>query len=246
MLTQSIFEFLGTMILVLLGDGVCAACTLNKSKAQGAGWVVITLAWGFAVMCGVFVAGPVSGAHLNPAVTLGLALAGLFPWAGVLPYIVAQMLGGFAGAVLVYAFYVDHFAATSDNPDGMLGCFCTMPAIEHKTVNFFSEFLATFVLVFVIMAIGTKGNTPMAGDVPVGLGAVGAFPVTALIMSLGMSLGATTGYAMNPARDLSPRCAHAILPIRGTRDSGWGYSWIPVFGPLTGGAFAAAIYLILF
>ncbi|MBQ5985076.1 MAG: aquaporin family protein [Bacteroidales bacterium] len=246
MLTQSIFEFLGTMILVLLGDGVCAACTLNKSKAQGAGWVVITLAWGFAVMCGVFVAGPVSGAHLNPAVTLGLALAGLFPWAGVLPYIVAQMLGGFAGAVLVYAFYVDHFAATSDNPDGMLGCFCTMPAIEHKTVNFFSEFLATFVLVFVIMAIGTKGNTPMAGDVPVGLGAVGAFPVTALIMSLGMSLGATTGYAMNPARDLSPRCAHAILPIRGKRDSGWGYSWIPVFGPLTGGAFAAAIYLILF
>ena len=246
MLTQSIFEFLGTMILVLLGDGVCAACTLNKSKAQGAGWVVITLAWGFAVMCGVFVAGPVSGAHLNPAVTLGLALAGLFPWAGVLPYIVAQMLGGFAGAVLVYAFYVDHFAATSDNPDGMLGCFCTMPAIEHKTVNFFSEFLATFVLVFVIMAIGTKGNTPMAGDGPVGLGAVGAFPVTALIMSLGMSLGATTGYAMNPARDLSPRCAHAILPIRGKRDSGWGYSWIPVFGPLTGGAFAAAIYLILF
>ena len=246
MLSQSIFEFLGTMILVLLGDGVCAACTLNKSKAQGAGWVVITLAWGFAVMCGVFVAGPVSGAHLNPAVTLGLALAGLFPWAGVLPYIVAQMLGGFAGAVLVYAFYVDHFAATSDNPDGMLGCFCTMPAIEHKTVNFFSEFLATFVLVFVIMAIGTKGNTPMAGDVPVGLGAVGAFPVTALIMSLGMSLGATTGYAMNPARDLSPRCAHAILPIRGKRDSGWGYSWIPVFGPLTGGAFAAAIYLILF
>ena len=246
MLTQSIFEFLGTMILVLLGDGVCAACTLNKSKAQGAGWVVITLAWGFAVMCGVFVAGPVSGAHLNPAVTLGLALAGLFPWAGVLPYIVAQMLGGFAGAVLVYAFYVDHFAATSDNPDGMLGCFCTMPAIEHKTVNFFSEFLATFVLVLVIMAIGTKGNTPMAGDVPVGLGAVGAFPVTSLIMSLGMALGATTGYAMNPARDLSPRCAHAILPIRGKRDSGWGYSWIPVFGPLTGGAFAAAIYLILF
>ena len=249
MLTQSIFEFLGTMILVLLGDGVCAACTLNKSKAQGAGWVVITLAWGFAVMCGVFVAGPVSGAHLNPAVTLGLALAGLFPWAGVLPYIVAQMLGGFAGAVLVYAFYVDHFAATSDNPDGMLGCFCTMPAIEHKTVNFFSEFLATFVLVFVIMAIGTKGNTPMAGDVPVGLGAVGAFPVTALIMSLGPGLliyPGFAGYAMNPARDLSPRCAHAILPIRGKRDSGWGYSWIPVFGPLTGGAFAAAIYLILF
>ena len=246
MLTQSIFEFLGTMILVLLGDGVCAACTLNKTKAHGAGWVVITLAWGFAVMCGVFVAGPVSGAHLNPAVTLGFALAGLFPWSGVLPYIVAQMLGGFVGAVLVYAFYVDHFAATADNPDGMLGCFCTMPAIEHKTVNFFSEFLATFLLVFVIMALGTTGNTAHAGDVPVGLGGLGAFPVTALIMSLGMSLGATTGYAMNPARDLSPRCAHAVLPIRGKRDSGWGYSWIPVLGPLTGGAFAAVIYLVLF
>ena len=139
---QCLFEFLGTMILVLMGDGVCAACTLNKSKAQGAGWVVITLAWGFAVMCGVLVAGPVSGAHLNPAVTFGLALAGLFPWCSVVPYIIAQMIGGFVGAVLVYAFYVDHFAATSDNPDGMLGCFCTMPAIDHKTVNFFSEFLA--------------------------------------------------------------------------------------------------------
>ena len=246
MFTQSLFEFLGTMVLVLLGDGVCAACTLNKSKAQGAGWVVIALAWGFAVMCGVFVAGPVSGAHLNPAVTLGLALAGLFPWAGVLPYIAGQMLGGFVGAVLVYAFYVDHFAATKDNPDGMLGCFCTMPAIDHKTVNFFSEFLATFLLVFLILALGTKGNAAAAGDIPVGLGSLGAFPVTCVIMSLGMSLGATTGYAMNPARDLSPRLAHAILPIAGKRDSGWGYSWIPVFAPLTGGAFAAAIFLLVF
>ena len=219
---QCLFEFLGTMILVLMGDGVCAACTLNKSKAQGAGWVVITLAWGFAVMCGVLVAGPVSGAHLNPAVTFGLALAGLFPW------------------------YVDHFAATSDNPDGMLGCFCTMPAIDHKTVNFFSEFLATFVLVFLILAIGSKGNTPMAGDVPIGLGAVGAFPVTAVIMSLGMSLGATTGYAMNPARDTSPRLAHMVLPIRGKRDSGWSYGWIPAIAPLVGGAFAAAIFLLVF
>ena len=243
---QCLFEFLGTMILVLMGDGVCAACTLNKSKAQGAGWVVITLAWGFAVMCGVLVAGPVSGAHLNPAVTFGLALAGLFPWCSVVPYIIAQMIGGFVGAVLVYAFYVDHFAATSDNPDGMLGCFCTMPAIDHKTVNFFSEFLATFVLVFLILAIGSKGNTPMAGDVPIGLGAVGAFPVTAVIMSLGMSLGATTGYAMNPARDTSPRLAHIVLPIRGKRDSGWSYGWIPAIAPLVGGAFAAAIFLLVF
>ena len=246
LLNQCIFELIGTLVLVLLGDGVCCACTLNKSKAQGAGWVVIALAWGFAVMCGVFIAGPVSGAHLNPAVTLGLALAGSFPWASVLPYIAAQMLGGFLGAVLVYAFYVDHFAATADNPDGMLGCFCTMPAIEHKSVNFFSEFIATALLVFLILALGTKGNAAAAGDIPVGMGSLGAFPVTCVIMSLGMSLGATTGYAMNPARDLSPRLAHAILPIRGKRDSGWGYSWIPVLGPLCGGAFAACIYLLVF
>ncbi|MCR5561503.1 MAG: aquaporin family protein [Bacteroidales bacterium] len=241
LIMKCVFEFLGTLVLVLLGDGVCCACTLNKSKAKGAGWIVITLGWGFAVMAGVFIAGPYSGAHLNPAVSLGLAMGGLFPWGDVLPYIVAQMLGGFAGAVLVYAFYADHFAATADNPDGMLGCFCTAPAIEHKTVNFFSEFIATFVLVFLIMAIGARANTPT-----VGLGTVGAFPVTAVIMSLGMSLGATTGYAMNPARDLSPRIAHAILPIKGKRDSDWGYSWIPAIAPLCGGAFAAAIYLITF
>ncbi|MBR1573275.1 MAG: aquaporin family protein [Bacteroidales bacterium] len=237
---KCVFEFLGTLVLVLLGDGVCCACTLNKSKAQGAGWVVITLAWGFAVMCGVLIAGPYSGAHLNPAVTLGLALAGKFPWYAVCGYIVAQMLGGFCGAVLVYAFYVDHFAASSDNPDGMLGCFCTMPAIEHKTVNFFSEMVATFVLVFLILCLGTEGNANA------GMGSLGAFPVTCVIMSLGMSLGATTGYAMNPARDLSPRLAHAILPIRGKRDSGWGYSWVPVLGPLTGGAVAACLFLLVF
>ena len=246
LLNQCIFELIGTLVLVLLGDGVCCACTLNKSKAQGTGWVLIALAWGFAVMCGVFIAGPVSGAHLNPAVTLGLALAGLFPWASVLPYIAAQMLGGFLGACLVYAFYVDHFAASADNPDGMLGCFCTAPAIPHKSVNFFSEFIATALLVFLILALGTKGNAASAGDVPVGLGSLGAFPVTCVIMSLGMSLGATTGYAMNPARDLSPRLAHAILPIRGKRDSDWGYSWIPVAGPLAGGAFAACLYLLVF
>jgi len=239
LISKCVFELLGTLVLVLLGDGVCAACTLNKSKAQGAGWVVITLGWGFAVMCGVLIAGPYSGAHLNPAVTLGLALAGKFLWAEVLPYIVAQMVGGFFGAVLVYAFYADHFAATSENPDGMLGCFCTMPAIEHKTVNFFSEMVATFVLVFLILMLGTSGNAN------VGMGSLGAFPVTCVIMSLGMSLGATTGYAMNPARDLSPRLAHAILPIKGKRDSGWSYSWIPVCGPLTGAALAACLFLIV-
>ena len=235
-----IFEFLGTLVLVLLGDGVCAACSLNKSKAQGAGWVVIAMGWGFAVMTGVLIAGPISGAHLNPAVTLGLAIAGLFAWDMVLGYCVAQMLGGFVGAVIVWLFYKDHYKATADQPDTMLGTFCTMPAIKNPWRNFLSEVIATCLLVFVIMALGTKGNTP------IGAGSLGAFPVTCVIMSIGMSLGATTGYAMNPARDLSPRCAHAVLPIAGKRDSGWWYSWVPVAGPLTGAALAAALFLLLF
>jgi len=233
---QYIFELLGTLILVLFGDGVCAAVTLNKSKAQGAGWIVITMGWGFAVMMGVLIAGPVSGAHLNPAVTLGLALAGSFPWASVCGYIVAQMIGGFLGAVLVWLFYKDHYKATADQPDAMLGTFCTMPAIWNPWRNFLCEFIATSVLVFVILAMGR--NSGFAGLSP--------FPVTAVIMALGMSLGATTGYAMNPARDLSPRCAHAVLPIAGKRDSGWSYSWVPVVGPMAGGAFAAALYLLFF
>lgn len=243
---KCVFEFIGTLVLVLLGDGVCAACSLKGSKAKGAGWIVITLGWGFAVMAGVFIAGPYSGAHLNPAVSFGLALAGSFPWAEVVPYSLSQLLGGFVGAVVVYAFYVDHYAATADSPDTILTTFCTMPAIEHKTVNFFSEFVASFMLIFLILALGTRGNMAHVGSVPVGLGSAGAFPVTAVIMSLGMSLGGSTGYAMNPARDLPPRLAHAILPIKGKRDSGWGYSWIPVMGPMTGAAFAAAIYLLTY
>lgn len=246
LLTKCLFEFLGTMILVLFGDGVCCAVNLKESKARGAGWIVITIAWGLAVMAGIFVAGPYSGAHLNPAISIGFALAGTFPWAYVLPYIVAQMLGGFCGAVLMYAFYVDHFAATSDEPETILGCFCTIPAIEHKTVNFFCEFVATFMLVFLVLLIGTKGNLPQAGGVPIGLGAIGAFPVPAVIVSIGMSLGATTGYSMNPARDFSPRLAHAILPIKGKGGSGWGYSWIPSIAPIVGAAFASCIYLLIF
>jgi len=241
-----VFEFLGTLILVLFGDGVCAACSLNKSKAQGAGWVVIALAWGLAVMMGVLVAGPVSGAHLNPAVTLGLAIAGKFAWSQVCGYIVAQMLGGFAGAVLVYVFYKDHYKATADQPDTMLGTFCTMPAIWNPWRNFLSEFIATTVLVFVILALGTQGNAFQVGPVSAQTGAIGAWPVTCLIMALGMSLGGTTGYAMNPARDLSPRCAHAVLPIEGKRDSGWNYSWIPVAGPMLGACAAAGLFLLVF
>lgn len=244
--TKCALEFLGTLVLLLMGTGVCAACTLEGSKAKGAGWIVVTLGWGLAVMCGVFIAGPYTGAHLNPAVTLGLALAGLFPWSDVLGYIAAQMLGGFAGAVITYAFYIDHFTASASNPDGILGCFCTIPAIRHKTVNFFSEFIATTVLVFLVLALGTSGNVPSAHGQPFGLGSIGAFPIAFVIVSIGMSLGATTGYSMNPARDFSPRLAHYLLPIKGKRDSDWSYSWIPVFGPIAGACFAAALYLIIY
>ena len=237
---KCVFEWLGTMVLILLGDGVCAGNSLNKTKGQGGGWIVITLAWGFAVMCGVFIAGPYSGAHLNPAVTLGLAVAGSFPWSDVCGYIIAQMLGGFCGAVLVWLFYKDHYDATPDG-DTKLGTFCTMPAIPNKARNFFCEFVGTWLLVFVILMFATKENTPA-----VGMGSLGAFPVTALIMAIGMSLGGTTGYAINPARDFGPRCAHALLPMKDKRDSGWGYSWIPVLAPVCGGAFAALTFILLF
>lgn len=201
--------------------------------------MVITLAWGLAVMLGVFIAGPYSGAHLNPAVTLGLAAAGTFNWSFVLPYIVAQMLGGFVGAVLVYAFYKDHYDAT-DDPATKLSTFCTIPAIRNYGRNLFSEIVGTFVLVFVILVLATESNTP-----EVGMGSLGAFPVAMLIVALGMSLGGTTGYAINPARDLAPRLAHAVLPIRGKGTNDWAYSWVPVLGPIIGGVLAAGLYCLI-
>ena len=243
---QYLFEFIGTLVLVLLGDGVCAATSLNFSKAKGAGWVVIALGWGLAVMMGVLIAGPVSGAHLNPAVSLGLAIAGSFPWASVPGYIIGQMLGGFVGAILVWVFYKDHYKATSDQPDTILGTFCTMPAISNPWRNMVCEVIATCVLVFVILALGTHGNAFALAGADASTGALGSWPVTCLIMSIGMSLGGTTGYALNPARDLSPRCAHAVLPIAGKRDSGWSYSWIPVAGPMLGAALAAGLFLLVF
>lgn len=237
---KSLFEFIGTAVLVLFGDGVVASNVLKKSKGENGGWVVVTIAWGLAVMLGVFIAGPYSGAHLNPAVTLGLAAAGTFPWSLAVPYIVAQMLGGFVGAVLVYAFYKDHYDAT-DDPALKLATFCTAPAIRNYGRNLFSEVLGTFVLVFVILALATEGNTP-----EMGMGAIGAFPVSMLIVALGMSLGGTTGYAINPARDLSPRVAHALLPIKGKGSSDWAYSWVPVAGPVVGGMLAAGLYCLIF
>ena len=239
MIEKMFFEFIGTMILILMGDGVCANVSLEKSKAKGAGWVVVTFAWGLAVMCGVLVAGPYTGAHLNPAVSVGLALAGTFSWDLVIPYIVAQMLGGFVGAVLVYLYFKDHYDATPD-ADAKLGTFCTIPAIRNKWRNLLSEVIGTFVLIYVILAIGNVGNTP-----ELGMGSLGAFPVTFLIVAIGMSLGGTTGYAINPARDLAPRFAHFILPIKGKRDSDWDYSWVPVVGPIIGCAIAAALFLLV-
>lgn len=236
-----IFEFVGTMIMMFLGNSVCASNSLEKSKGKGGGWIVVTLGWGFAVMCGVFIAGPYSGAHLNPAVTLGFALSGKFAWADMPGYVVAQMLGGFCGALLAYTFYKDHFDATEDG-DTKLGVFCTMPAIPNLFRNFLCEVMGTFVLVFIILVLTTKENTPA-----VSVGDLGVLPVTMLIMMIGMSLGGATGYAINPARDLGPRIVHEIAPMKSTkRDSGWSYSWIPVVAPLAGSVIAAGAFLLLY
>lgn len=250
MFEKYLFEFIGTMVLILLGDGVCAATSLDKSKAKGAGWIVIAMGWGFAVMVGVFIAGSVSGAHLNPAVSVGCALAGTMEWSAVPGYVIAQMLGGFVGAALVWLFYKDHYDATED-PETKLGTFCTMPAIEgHKVRNFFCETIATWLLVFVILIFGLDSNVPTLDaegyHLHIGMGELGAIPVTCLIMAIGMSLGGTTGYAINPARDLAPRLAHAILPIKGKGESGWAYSWVPVAGPMAGAVLAALTYMVLF
>lgn len=233
------FEFVGTLILILLGDGVVACTTLARSKGNGGGWTVITMGWGFAVMCGVFIAGPISGAHLNPAITIGLACAGKFAWSNVAAFSIAQIAGGMSGAALVYAFYKDHFDATEDEAT-KLGCFATMPAIAHAWRNLFCEIVGTWLLVLVILAFSTSGETP-----EVGMGSLGALPVTMLIMSIGMSLGGATGYAINPARDLGPRIVHSLL-LRPKSGSGWSYGWIPVIGPVIGAVLAALTFIAMY
>ena len=224
-------ELLGTGLLILLGDGVVAGVLLARSKAENAGWIVITLAWGLAVFVGVVVAGPITGAHLNPAVTLGLAAIGATPWEDVPFYLAGEFAGAFIGALLVYLHYLPHWQVT-ENADLKLAVFATGPAIRNTPANFISEFIGTFVLVFVVLTFGNSGDAA-------GLAALGALPVALLVVVIGLSLGGTTGYAINPARDLSPRIAHAILPIPGKRDSDWGYSWIPVVAPIVGGVVAA-------
>lgn len=225
-------EFLGTMVLILLGDGVVANVLLAKSKGQNSGWIVITAGWGFAVLCGVMVAVSAGAAgHLNPAVTLAFYAAGTFPAAEVLPYISAQILGAFTGAVLVYLAYLPHWKPTEDKSI-KLAVFSTGPAIRNIPANFITEIIGTFMLVFVVIAIGAKavGATGVLGPLMVGL----------LVWALGVSLGGPTGYAINPARDLGPRIAHALLPIPGKGGSDWSYAWVPVAAPVVGGLIAIA------
>ncbi len=234
-MTPFIAELIGTAILILLGDGVVANVVLNKTKGNDGGWIVITLGWGMAVFVAVFCVAAYSGAHINPAVTIGLAMAGNFAWADVPTFIAAQMLGAAIGAFLVWLVYKDHFEATEDQ-GAILGTFCTGPEIRNTTSNLVSEIVGTFVLVFGVLYMVSPDH---------GLGSLDALPVGLLVLAIGLSLGGTTGYAINPARDLAPRFMHAILPISTKGNSDWSYSWIPVVGPVIGGLLAAGVYTLL-
>eukprot|EP01133_Synstelium_polycarpum_P004672 gene4672-5458_t len=238
-MTPFLAEFIGTALLILLGDGVVANVVLNETKGNNSGWMVITTAWALAVFVGVTVAGPVSGAHLNPAVTLGLALTGQFAWSKVLAYILAQLLGAAMGAFLVWLMYRDHFNRNNSSA-AILAVFSTGPAIRNYSSNLISEVIGTFVLVFTVFYI--SGAEIIPTKTPIGLGTVGAIPVAFLVWVIGLSLGGTTGYAINPVRDLGPRIMHALLPIKGKGSSDWAYSWIPIIGPLAGAALAALVY----
>ncbi|MER6503449.1 MIP/aquaporin family protein [Streptomyces sp. NPDC001455] len=252
-------ETIGTAVLILLGGGVCAAVTLKRSKAQNAGWLAITFGWGFAVLAGAYLAGGVSGAHLNPAVTIGLAIKGGTEWSDVPLYIASQMLGAAIGAVLVWLTYYGQFRAHLTDPgvvgrkgeEGMvdqaaapeagpvLGIFSTGPEIRHVAQNLVTEVIATVVLVLVILTQGLNND----GN---GLGTLGALVTALLVVGIGLSLGGPTGYAINPARDLGPRIVHALLPLPNKGGSDWGYAWIPVVGPLIGGAIAGGLYNVAF
>lgn len=228
-------EFIGTALVVLLGNGVVANVLLKGTKGHGSGLIVIAFGWAIAVFAGVFTVAAVSGAHLNPAVTLALAVAGKFAWAQVPGYMAAQMLGGMMGATLVWAVYRQHLEVT-ESADLQLAVFCTGPALRDWRHNLFSEFTATAVLIFCILSM----VAPKAS-----LGALDALPVALLVLGLGVSLGGTTGYAMSPARDLAPRLMHALLPMKGKRDSDWSYAWVPVLGSLSGAVAAALLFVSL-
>jgi len=250
-----IAEIVGTAILMLLGNGVVANVLLKDSKGNGGGWITITWGWGIAVFTAVFVVGQYSGAHINPAVTLGLAFGGLFEWAQVPYYIGAQVLGAAIGSLLVWLAYKDHFAK-EENADLILASHSTAPAIRKYPSNVMTEAIGTLMLVFGVFYLASPGFIGMNGElletividgveVGFGLGSLSALPVGLLVLGIGLSLGGPTGYAINPARDLGPRIMHAILPIPGKRDSDWAYSWVPIVGPIIGAALAAGLFLIL-
>ncbi|MBO9307082.1 MIP/aquaporin family protein [Thermomicrobium sp.] len=227
-------ELIGTLILVLLGDGVVAAVLLARSKAQNSGWIVITTGWAFAVAVAVYATGRISGAHINPAVTIGLAVGGDFPWGDVPLYIIAQFIGAFLGAVLVWLAYLPHWGVTED-PGLKLAVFSTGPAIRNYPLNLITEIIGTFMLVFGVRAI--LANELVAGLAPLLVGV--------LVWGIGLSLGGPTGYAINPARDLGPRIAHALLPIPGKGGSDWQYAWVPVVGPIIGGIAGSLLFNLL-
>jgi glycerol uptake facilitator protein len=240
-----IAEFIGTMILIILGDGVVAGVLLRNSKAENSGWIVITFGWAMAVAVAVYCVAQFSGALINPAVTIGLAAAGQFDWALVPGYLIAQFLGAFVGGVIVWLAYLAHWGETEDQ--GLkLGVFCTAPAIYNTPANIITEVIGTFVLVFGVSGIVANSGSvgPVAGSVI----ATGIQPllVGLLVLGIGLSLGGPTGYAINPARDLGPRIAHAVLPIAGKGGSDWGYAWIPVVGPIIGGILGAVAWVVLF
>ena len=235
-------ELIGTMFVILLGNGVVANVVLKGTKGNNSGWMVITTGWALSVFAGVVISAPYSGAHLNPAVTLGLALIGKFNWNQVLLYISAQILGAMLGAFVVWLLYKPHLDQTDDGA-AQLAVFSTSPAIRHPFANVFSEVVGTFVLIFVIFYF----TNPELGNekTPIGMGALGAIPVTFLVWAIGLGLGGTTGYAINPARDLGPRIIHTLIPIKNKCHSDWKYAWVPIIGPMLGAVAAALLYLFL-
>jgi glycerol uptake facilitator protein len=228
-------EFIGTMFLILLGNAVVANVLLTKSKGQNGGWIVITLGWAMGVFVGVYSSATVSGAHLNPAISIALAAIGKFEWVNVPLYILAQLLGAMTGSLLMWLAYRKHFDEVND-PDAMMAIFCTSPAIQNTSANLTTEIIGTFVLMLGVLFIAAPQNS---------LGALDALPVALLVLGIGLSLGGPTGYAINPARDLGPRIMHFILPIKNKRNSDWRYSWIPIVGPIIGALIAVAIWELI-